>query len=87
MFLLCALCRTGWLHALTFTQNLYAVSDMCTTWTWYLANDMQYYALMLLLLYVYAKHPRFAIGLFTMLLAVAIAICFAVCLHFEIVPK
>lgn len=79
--------RTGWWHALFYVQNLYATVDMCTTWSWYVACDMQFYAAMLLLLYVYARRPEAAVWLFSAVLALVLAVCFGVLLHFEITPK
>lgn len=79
--------RTGWWHALFYVQNLYATVDMCTTWSWYVACDMQFYAVMLLLLYVYAKWPEAAVWIFSAMLALVLAVSFGVLLHFEITPK
>ncbi|XP_030388523.1 nose resistant to fluoxetine protein 6-like [Scaptodrosophila lebanonensis] len=49
-------CKNWW-HNLLYIQNLFRLDEMCSSWTWYLACEMQYFLLCLLLLYIYAKHP------------------------------
>lgn len=78
---------SGWLHSLFYLQNVFALTDMCTSWTWYLACDMQFYALMLLLLFVHARRPRVAVYMFFALLATVVALCFFVLLQHGITPK
>ncbi|XP_064611188.1 O-acyltransferase like protein-like [Liolophura sinensis] len=36
-------CKTNWWTNLLYINNLVRVDDMCMGWTWYLANDMQFY--------------------------------------------
>lgn len=46
--------RYWWRNAL-YAQNLFAFDDMCMTWTWSLACDMQFFALTTLVLFAYVR--------------------------------
>ncbi|XP_071115590.1 O-acyltransferase like protein-like isoform X1 [Haliotis cracherodii] len=43
-------CRDNWWTNLLYINNLVNRNDMCFTWAWYLANDMQFYVLSPLIL-------------------------------------
>lgn len=38
-----------------YTQNFLKLTDICSSWSWYLACDMQFYIVGMLVLFVYAK--------------------------------
>ncbi|XP_017091391.2 nose resistant to fluoxetine protein 6 [Drosophila bipectinata] len=61
----------GWRNLL-FVQNLFPVVELCGSWTWSLACDMQLYLLALLLLFLHTRHPRVVRGLVGLLLASSI---------------
>jgi len=50
-------CKWNWWTNLLYVNNLVNADEMCMGWTWYLANDMQFYVvspLFLIPLYMYA---------------------------------
>ncbi|EDV95605.1 GH15688 [Drosophila grimshawi] len=52
------MCSRHWWRNLLFIQNLFDHRDMCASWSWSLACEMQYFILANSLLFLYAKHPR-----------------------------
>ncbi|XP_050094113.1 nose resistant to fluoxetine protein 6-like [Anopheles aquasalis] len=52
-------CQQYWWRNLLYIQNLYPMGDICLSWTWSLACEMQYYMLFTGLLFVYAKSSQF----------------------------
>ncbi|XP_037954991.1 nose resistant to fluoxetine protein 6-like [Teleopsis dalmanni] len=53
------MCSQHWWRNLLFIQNFFKHLDMCANWTWSLACEMQYFLLATILLFIYAKHPKF----------------------------
>lgn len=41
-----------------YVQNLLPLDNICGSWSWYLACDMQYYIIGMLVLFVYAKYEK-----------------------------
>ncbi|EDV34160.1 uncharacterized protein Dana_GF21163 [Drosophila ananassae] len=66
------ICHRHWWRNLLFVQNLFPVVELCGSWTWYLACDMQLYMLALLLLFLHTRHPRVVRWLAGLLLATSI---------------
>lgn len=62
------MCHRNWLRNVLFIQNLFPIMELCGSWTWSLACDMQLHILALLLLFAHTRHPR-AVRLLTCLLA------------------
>ena len=55
-------CERGWWMNLLYIQNLFYGSDYeCAGWTWYLANDMQFFILTPFLVIIYCKHKLLGI--------------------------
>lgn len=54
---LCLFHRTWW-YNIVYAQNMLPLDNMCGSWTWYLACDMQYYIVGMLVLFVYAKYDK-----------------------------
>ncbi|XP_054088396.1 O-acyltransferase like protein-like [Zeugodacus cucurbitae] len=52
-------CEHYWWRNALFIHNLYDYKVMCLIWTWYLSCEMQYAITLIVLLVVYAKHPKF----------------------------
>lgn len=48
-------CDRYWWRNILYINNLYPLSEMCMIWTWYMANDTQFYAIGLILLFVSLK--------------------------------
>ncbi|KAK6962032.1 nose resistant to fluoxetine protein 6, partial [Biomphalaria glabrata] len=38
-------CQLYWWRNLLYISNLYSYNDLCVPWTWYMPNDMQFYAI------------------------------------------
>lgn len=49
------MCSSHWWRNLLFIQNLFDHRDMCATWSWSLACEMQFFILANVLLFLYAK--------------------------------
>ncbi|KAH8244098.1 hypothetical protein KR038_003545, partial [Drosophila bunnanda] len=56
-------CSRHWLRNMLFVQNLFPVTELCGSWTWSLACDMQLHVLALLLLFAHTRHPRTVRGI------------------------
>ncbi|EDW85677.1 uncharacterized protein Dwil_GK23026 [Drosophila willistoni] len=54
------LCTQHWWRNLLFIQNLFDHRELCVNWSWSLACDMQFFLLANIVLFLYAKHPRYA---------------------------
>ncbi|XP_046811025.1 uncharacterized protein LOC111688647 isoform X2 [Lucilia cuprina] len=50
-------CKTNWWYNLLYIHNLLDMNDICCSWTWYLACEMQYFILFTGLLFVHVKKP------------------------------
>ncbi|OAD61800.1 Nose resistant to fluoxetine protein 6 [Eufriesea mexicana] len=58
-----AVCRKYWWRNLLYINNLFAWNEMCLSWTWYLANDMQYFIFGSFLLLLSLSHYKTAVGI------------------------
>jgi len=61
------LCRKNWWTNLLFINNFHPAEfhDTCMSWTWYLANDMQFFIIGLIMLFVYVNSRKAAYGIMT----------------------
>jgi peptidoglycan/LPS O-acetylase OafA/YrhL len=59
------LCRKQWWTNLLFVNNFHPTEfhETCMSWTWYLANDMQFFIVGLLMLFVYVNSRKAAYGI------------------------
>ncbi|XP_076749057.1 nose resistant to fluoxetine protein 6-like [Xylocopa sonorina] len=57
------LCAKYWWRNVLFINNLFEWEDMCMKWTWYLANDMQFFLFTMCLLLLSITHRRVALCL------------------------
>ncbi|CAB3384504.1 Hypothetical predicted protein [Cloeon dipterum] len=57
-------CSKFWWRNLLYINNVYSRDEMCMTWSWYIANDMQFFVIgsFLLLLSTSFRKTTFAIG-------------------------
>lgn len=70
-------CTRTWWTNLLFVNNLVGEGDAvgtagCMGWSWYLANDMQFFALAALALPFYAALPRLVVAYFSAALALSV---------------
>ncbi|KAG4071607.1 hypothetical protein HA402_011761 [Bradysia odoriphaga] len=42
-------------NSVSYIHNFFEVKDICISWSWYLACDMQFYVIILFILFVYAR--------------------------------
>ncbi|XP_065368852.1 nose resistant to fluoxetine protein 6-like [Calliphora vicina] len=50
-------CKSNWWYNLLYIHNLLNMNDICCSWTWYLACEMQYFIIFTGLLFVHVKKP------------------------------
>ncbi|KAK2576741.1 hypothetical protein KPH14_005391 [Odynerus spinipes] len=62
-------CPKYWWMNLLYIQNLFSQKDMCMSWSWYLANDMQFFVISIFLLKISTKNMNVAIGLLSVIFA------------------
>lgn len=43
-------CNKYWYRNILYANNWYPFSEMCMIWSWYMANDMQFYVVAIILL-------------------------------------
>ncbi|KAG8225219.1 hypothetical protein J437_LFUL012694 [Ladona fulva] len=53
-------CAKYWWRNALYINSLFPRSEMCMLWSWYMANDTQFYALGIILLLIAVRHFRFA---------------------------
>lgn len=45
-------CNKYWYRNILYINNWYPFSEICMLWSWYLANDMQFYIIAIILLVI-----------------------------------
>ncbi|XP_017029972.1 nose resistant to fluoxetine protein 6 [Drosophila kikkawai] len=65
-------CHRHWLRNVFFVQNLFPLKELCGSWTWSLACEMQLHILALVLLFGHTRHPRSVLGITCMLAIVSL---------------
>ncbi|XP_026725868.1 nose resistant to fluoxetine protein 6-like [Trichoplusia ni] len=53
-------CDKYWWRNLLYINNLFPQREMCMVWSWYMANDTQFYVVGIILLLISVKHPKCA---------------------------
>ncbi|XP_073972514.1 O-acyltransferase like protein [Rhodnius prolixus] len=61
-------CPKYWWRNMLYINTLFPVQDMCMLWSWYLADDTQFYVLGALILIFSVKHFKVAFGIMSVLL-------------------
>jgi peptidoglycan/LPS O-acetylase OafA/YrhL len=61
-------CVKEWYITLLFLVNLVNIETGCMSWTWYLANDMQFFLILPFILYLFAKNRKYGYYLVGLLL-------------------
>ncbi|XP_063243189.1 O-acyltransferase like protein-like [Bacillus rossius redtenbacheri] len=80
-------CQHYWWRNLLFINTLFPVKDMCMIWSWYLANDMQFYTLAIILLMLSSRYLKVAAGSLMVLLVSSCVTTGFISLHSEHVPS
>uniref|UniRef100_A0A182W061 Nose resistant-to-fluoxetine protein N-terminal domain-containing protein n=1 Tax=Anopheles minimus TaxID=112268 RepID=A0A182W061_9DIPT len=56
-------CDRFWWRNIFYVNNWFPFTEMCMIWSWYLANDMQFYVIAIVLLMISSRNFRLAVGL------------------------
>lgn len=81
-------CKRYWYSNLLFINNFvpHWEGNYCEGWTWYLANDMQFFIFAPLLLYIYHKYSRsLGWGIITSLIYMQMLCGFFIARHYGLV--
>ncbi|XP_071855818.1 nose resistant to fluoxetine protein 6-like [Bombus fervidus] len=70
---LSATCSKYWWTNILYINNFYRCDELCLTWSWYLANDMQFYVFGCFLLLLSITHYNIAMGIGVVSLVSSIA--------------
>ncbi|XP_025154476.1 uncharacterized protein LOC105186838 isoform X2 [Harpegnathos saltator] len=62
-------CEKFWWRNALYLNSLYPRTEMCMLWSWYMANDTQFYVLGIFLLLLSVKYFKTAIGIVSLLIA------------------
>ncbi|XP_033321739.2 nose resistant to fluoxetine protein 6 [Megalopta genalis] len=65
-------CSKYWWRNLLYINNFYSWDELCLSWSWYVANDMQFFvfATILLMLYIWRSYVALALGSLTLLVCI-----------------
>uniref|UniRef100_A0A182PZR6 Nose resistant-to-fluoxetine protein N-terminal domain-containing protein n=1 Tax=Anopheles farauti TaxID=69004 RepID=A0A182PZR6_9DIPT len=56
-------CDRFWWRNILYVNNWFPFTEMCMIWSWYLANDMQFYVIAIVLLMISSRNFRLAVAL------------------------
>ncbi len=56
------ICEEKWWHNLLYIQNFTKIGEGCLIWSWYLANDMQFFLITPLLIVLFHHNKRICLG-------------------------
>ncbi|XP_029168174.1 nose resistant to fluoxetine protein 6-like [Nylanderia fulva] len=62
-------CEKFWWRNALYLNSLYPRTEMCMLWSWYMANDTQFYVLGILLLLLSVKYFKTAVAIVSLLIA------------------
>eukprot|EP00049_Salpingoeca_infusionum_P006030 m.100441 g.100441 ORF g.100441 m.100441 type:complete len:665 (+) comp13172_c0_seq1:135-2129(+) len=79
-------CKTNWWQNLLFINNFYPVhyDKQCIPWAWYLADDMQFFIVGMVIVWLYTKSPMVSYICTALLVACAIVAVPAIATHYNI---
>lgn len=69
-------CRAYWWRNVLFIQNFFPLSEMCLSWSWYVAADFQLYMLGLFLLLISTRWEVFFVKLYLYCVSIFIVTCY-----------
>ncbi|GFY57918.1 nose resistant to fluoxetine protein 6 [Trichonephila inaurata madagascariensis] len=64
-------CQTHWWWNLLYINNFQPAVDQCMAWSWYLANDMQFYVISPLFLVTLFRWPKIGYSMIALFLSIA----------------
>ncbi|GIY49817.1 nose resistant to fluoxetine protein 6, partial [Caerostris darwini] len=76
-------CKTGWWWNLLYISNFQSEKTHCMSWSWYLANDMQFYIISPLLLISLWRWPKIGYSLMGLIFAISFSAYFAITYKYD----
>ncbi|XP_058115861.1 O-acyltransferase like protein [Anopheles ziemanni] len=80
-------CDRFWWRNVLYVNNWYPFTEMCMIWSWYLANDMQFYVIAIVLLMISSRNFRLAVGLLFLCLGGSWLLSIYFSLHYRYTHK
>ncbi|XP_058055598.1 O-acyltransferase like protein [Anopheles bellator] len=80
-------CDRFWWRNILYVNNWFPFSEMCMIWSWYLANDMQFYVIAIVLLMISSRHFRTAAVLLLLCLGGSWLLSMYFSLHYRYTHK
>ncbi|XP_055343249.1 LOW QUALITY PROTEIN: nose resistant to fluoxetine protein 6-like [Paramacrobiotus metropolitanus] len=77
-------CRNTWYANFFYINNVYKDQEMCMNWTWYMANDMQFYIISPIFLYLFSKNKKLGIVAVLAALGAHIAVTAVISHHYAL---
>lgn len=65
-------CPNYWWRNILYINNFFDWDELCLVWSWYLANDMQFFMIGLILLMISTRNMRLALGIWLGLIIASI---------------
>lgn len=77
-------CGDGWWKNLLYIQNFTDdFSKQCMGWAWYLANDMQFYWISPVFLYLFHRHAKAGVAFWNVVFWSCCAVTLALAIHYD----
>ncbi|XP_055611338.1 nose resistant to fluoxetine protein 6 [Uranotaenia lowii] len=80
-------CNKFWWRNILYINNWYPFSEMCMVWSWYLANDMQFYIIAITILVFCSRRIKLSAAILGMLVLVSWIISIHLSIHFNYTYK
>ncbi|XP_066294089.1 nose resistant to fluoxetine protein 6-like [Branchiostoma lanceolatum] len=80
-------CGTNWWTNLLYINNVVSLDKMCMGWSWYLANDMQFFVIGVPLVYLLSRWRPVGFALKLALLLSSFIATALICLHDKLSPN
>ncbi|KFM61437.1 Nose resistant to fluoxetine protein 6, partial [Stegodyphus mimosarum] len=77
-------CKNYWWWNLLYINNFQKSVDQCMVWSWYLANDMQFFIISPLFLYSLWRWPKIGYSLIALFLCGTCLANFFITYHYEL---
>ncbi|XP_055644167.1 nose resistant to fluoxetine protein 6 isoform X2 [Toxorhynchites rutilus septentrionalis] len=76
-------CDKFWWRNILYINNWYPVREMCMIWSWYLANDMQFYIIAIIILTLSMRYIKTSIIILVLLTICSWIISIFISIHFN----
>lgn len=80
-------CNKYWWRNILYINNWYSFSEMCMIWSWYLANDMQFYVVAIIILTVSSRYMKTSAFILGLLMVCSWAMSIFLSIHFNYTYK